>query len=285
MAATAHIGSAAIAAHGWWHAYRFLILRRAAQIGILALFLMGPWFGIWVVKGNLSSSLTLGELPLTDPYLLLQSLVARHWPETTAIAGALIVAFFYFVVGGRVYCAWVCPMNIVTDTAHWLRRRLGIGYGARLRRSTRYWMLAATLVVAAVTGTLAWELVNPPSMLHRGILFGMGLGWTVIAAVFLFDLFIARHGWCGHLCPMGAFYSVIGLKSPLRVVARRREQCDDCMDCVAVCPEPQILPPVLHGGRKNTGPVIESAVCSNCGRCIDVCSRDVFEFGTRLGNY
>jgi ferredoxin-type protein NapH len=33
-------------------------------------------------------------------------------------------------------------------------------------------------VLAAATGTIAWELVNPVSMLHRGLIFGIGApGW------------------------------------------------------------------------------------------------------------
>ena len=87
-------GQDAIAAKGWFKAHRFLIARRVSQAGVLALFLLGPLVGLWIVKGNLNSSLTLGVLPLTDPYVLLQSFAARHWPETTAIVGAIIVAVF-----------------------------------------------------------------------------------------------------------------------------------------------------------------------------------------------
>jgi ferredoxin-type protein NapH len=29
--------------------------------------------------------------------------------------------------------------------------------------------------------------------------------------------------------------------------------------------------------------VILASNCTNCGRCIDVCSKDVFVFGTRFG--
>ncbi|HRD91107.1 MAG TPA: quinol dehydrogenase ferredoxin subunit NapH, partial [Accumulibacter sp.] len=32
------------------------------------------------------------------------------------------------------------------------------------------------------------------------------------------------------------------------------------------------------------GPVILAANCTNCGRCIDVCSKDVFAFGLRFNN-
>jgi ferredoxin-type protein NapH len=277
-------GVEAIAVKGWLRAWKWLLIRRIAQLGFLALFLAGPWFGWWIVKGTLSSSVTLGILPLTDPYVLLQSLTARHWPELTAIVGALIVLGAYLLVGGRMYCSWVCPMNLVTDAAAWLRRRLGLGAGAHLKRETRYAILAASLAVSALTGVVAWELVNPVTILHRGLLFGIGLGWIVIAAIFLFDLLIARLGWCGHLCPVGAFYGLIGHVSPLRVVARRRSQCNDCMDCMNVCPEPQVITPALKGERKGLGPVITDGACTNCGRCIDVCSKDVFEFGTRFGN-
>ncbi|MEN9892657.1 MAG: hypothetical protein RLY78_2952, partial [Pseudomonadota bacterium] len=45
---------------GLWRARRFLLLRRACQAGVFLLFLLGPWAGLWIVKGNLASSLTLG---------------------------------------------------------------------------------------------------------------------------------------------------------------------------------------------------------------------------------
>jgi len=276
-------GAEAVLEKGWLVAHKWLLLRRTSQIGILLLFLVGPWFGWWIVKGNLAYSYTLGTLPLTDPYVLLQSLVAGQVPQKLALIGVAIVIVFYLVVGGRSFCSWVCPVNMVTDLAAWLRARLGIKGSAHVSRSVRYWILAATFVVGALTGTIAWEMVNPVSMLHRGLIFGMGLAWAVILAIFLFDLFVMRHGWCGHFCPVGAFYSLIGKLSLTRVRLPNREACNDCMDCFAVCPEQQVIRPALKavGG---TGPVILEANCTNCGRCIDVCSKDVFRFGLRAGS-
>jgi ferredoxin-type protein NapH len=278
------IGAEAIRVKGWLAAHQWLLARRAAQLAVLALFLVGPWLGWWIVKGNLNYSLTLGVLPLADPYVLLQSLVAGHSPERNALIGAAVILIAYFVVGGRTYCAWVCPVNVVTDAAHWLRARLDVRGGARISRSTRYWILAMTLALALITGTIAWELVNPVSMLHRGIIFGIGAGWFIIVAVFLLDLFVAERAWCGHLCPVGAFYSAVGRFSPLRIVAVRREQCNDCADCYAVCPEPLVIKPALKGADDGIGPVILSPHCTNCGRCIDVCSKHVFAFGARFSN-
>jgi ferredoxin-type protein NapH len=218
---------------------------------------------------------------LTDPLLLIQVFLTGQVPEVAAIFGALIVILFYIVVGGRVFCSWVCPVNMITDTAAWLRRRLGIRGGSTLSRNTRYWALALVMALALATGTLVWELFNPVSMLHRGIIFGIGMAWVVLLGVFLFDFLVARHGWCGHVCPVGAFYGLLGTKSLVRVSAVARSKCDDCMDCFEVCPEPQVIRPALKGGDKGVGPAILDSNCTNCGRCIDVCHTDVFCFGGR----
>ena len=276
------VGRDALQVKGWWKSHQWLVLRRSSQLALLVLFLLGPWAGVWLVKGNLNSSLTLGVLPLTDPYVLLQSLSAGHWPLATAITGAIIVLGFYALVGGRAYCSWVCPINPITDLAAWLRPLLGIRGSAHLSRGARYWILAMTLIVSAITGTVAWEWINPVTMLHRGLLFGGGLTWAVVLSVFVFDLFVMHRGWCGRVCPVGAAYSLIGFKSVLRVTAKNRSACNDCADCYAVCPEPLILKAPLKGGPAGVSPVVLSPNCTNCGRCIDVCSKDVFVFSSRF---
>ncbi|MCU7815401.1 MAG: quinol dehydrogenase ferredoxin subunit NapH [Candidatus Thiodiazotropha sp. (ex Rostrolucina anterorostrata)] len=276
------LGDDAIAAKGWIKSHKFLLLRRLSQLGILALFLAGPWFGLWIVKGNLASSLTLDFLPLTDPYVLLQAMLSGVVPETTAIIGVVIVLLFYILVGGRVYCSWVCPVNMVTDLAAWLRRKLGIRSTSQISRTTRYWMLTLTLILPlVVTGGIVWELVNPVSMMFRGIVFSMGAAWIMIAGIFLFDLLVAKDGWCGHICPVGAFYNLVGSKSLLKVNAFQRQACNDCMECYVVCPEPQVIKPALKGEKKGLSPVILSSDCTHCGRCIDICAKDVFSYGGR----
>ncbi len=277
-------GKEAIRKKGWLAANKWLILRRISQAGILLAFGLGPWFGIWLVKGNLSYSLTLDTLPLTDPYVLLQALVGGVVPETKALVGVAIVVLFYSLVGGRSYCSWVCPVNLITDTAGWLRRRLGLRGTTQASRATRYWILGLTFLLSAITGSIVWELVNPVTITLRALIFGMGLAWLMILGVFLFDLLVSRDGWCGHYCPVGAFYSLLSTWTPTRVVAARREACDDCMDCFNVCPEPQVIRPALKGADKGIGPVITGNQCTNCGRCIDVCAKDVFQFGNRFAN-
>ena len=45
-----------------------------------------------------------------------------------------------------------------------------------------------------------------------------------------------------------------------------------------------MIPPALRGAKKDAGPVILNALCTNCGRCIDVCGKDVFAFSTRFNH-
>ncbi|EOV0049301.1 quinol dehydrogenase ferredoxin subunit NapH [Vibrio parahaemolyticus] len=269
-------GKEAVEKLGWWRAHRFLILRRLCQITLIALFMAGPTLGI--LTGNLSSSMLFDTVPLSDPLIVLQALATGHIPEFNALLGVVIVSVFYAILAPRAFCAWVCPLNIVTDLAAWLRRKLNIKASYRWSSAIRYWLIPVLMLGSALSGAILWTWLDPVAALHRGLVFGMGAGWVLIGLVFVLDLLLVEHGWCGHLCPLGATYGVIGRKSLLRVTAVRREDCTKCMDCFYVCPEPEVLrQPLKEGDRR-----VMDQNCISCGRCLDVCPEHVFEFKNRL---
>ncbi|EPA8592016.1 quinol dehydrogenase ferredoxin subunit NapH [Vibrio parahaemolyticus] len=269
-------GKEAIEKLGWWRAHRFLVLRRLCQLTIIALFMVGPTLG--VLTGNLSSSMLLDTVPLSDPLIVLQALATGHIPEFNALLGVVIVVVFYAILAPRAFCAWVCPLNIVTDLAAWLRRKFNIKASYRWSSAIRYWLIPVLMLGSALSGAILWTWLDPVAALHRGLVFGIGAGWVLIALVFVLDLLLVEHGWCGHLCPLGATYGVIGRKSLLRVTAVRREDCTKCMDCFYVCPEPEVLrQPLKEGDRR-----VMDQNCISCGRCLDVCPEHVFEFKNRL---
>jgi len=272
-----NVGLAARNSHGFWYTHKFLILRRLSQLSILGLFLLGPIFGLWIIKGNLSNSLILDTIPLTDPFVFIQVLFAGHLPELTAIIGVTIVLLFYFVLGGRTFCSWVCPVNMVTDFAGYLRRLLRINTHTKISKNLRFTLLISCLVAPLIVSIVAWEMINPVSLFHRGIIFGIGYGWLIILTIFIFDLMIVRNGWCGHICPMGAFYGLIGKYGLVNVTANNREACDNCGDCYLVCPEPEILKGPLRNKSGAESPLINKQDCTKCGRCIEVCDLKVFE--------
>jgi len=262
--------------------WRYILMRRAVQIAVLVLFLGTVHWG-WALAGrplllgNLSSSELLGLVPMADPFATAQILLTGHLLEPRVLIGAAIVLLLYGLLGGRSWCAWVCPINPVTDLAAWLRGRLGIRDMFHISRSIRYTVLALALILSALTGMAAFEWVSPISMLHRELIFGMGLGWTAVLGVFLFDLVVLRHGWCGHLCPLGAFYALLGRIAPLRV-RFDTPTCTHCGECARVCPEPQ----VLNLKKASEAGMIRSGECTNCGRCITVCPEDTLRFGLRV---
>ena len=261
--------------------WRYLILRRVTQVSVLLLFfgtVHWGWSiaGLPLLSGNLSAAELLQSVPLADPFAVLQIIVTQHLPDARVLIGAAIVVTFYAFLGGRVWCAWVCPINMVTDLAGWLRRRLGIREAAHLNRNIRYIVLVLALVLSVLMGVAAFEWISPISMFHRELIFGIGLGWTAVLGVFLFDLFILRHGWCGHACPLGAFYAVAGRVAQIRV-GFDKATCTHCGECAKVCPEPQ----VLHLNKAAKAGMIASGECTNCGRCIPVCPEASLDFDWR----
>ena len=215
-----------------------------------------------VVIGNLSASTWFGHVQLTDPFVTVQALLAGRTLAGPALLGAVAVGVFYALLGGRIYCAWVCPINLLTDAAYWLRTRLGVGRNIGLSRTLRYGVLLTALCASAAGPTLAWEAVNPITLLQRELMFGISSGSWLLMALFLFDLLCVRRGWCGHLCPVGAFYALIGRFGRLRVVAAG--VCDHA-ESVKACPEPHVLAPLV-GGRATA---VKSGECMRCGACID----------------
>jgi ferredoxin-type protein NapH len=256
--------------------HKYLFLRRLLQVSLLLLFIAGNLYGWNVLNGNLSSSLLFGFIPLADPFALLQIMATGTMVSAQALLGGGIILSFFAFVAGRAFCGWICPVNMVTDLANVTGHRIfGPALTRKMSRNTRYWVTGLSLALSALLGVAAFEWISPINALHRGVIYGMGMGWTLIAAVFLFDAFVVRNGFCGHLCPLGAFYATISRFRALRVL-HIRERCTSCMLCFENCPEPQVLSLVgNHSGA------VASGECSNCGKCIDVCPEQAMRFGFR----
>ncbi len=259
--------------------YRFLILRRVVQLGVLLLFFGANAYGWKVLVGNLSASKLFDVIPLADPYAVLQMLCAGAAISSDLVLGAVIVTLFYAIIGGRAFCSWVCPVNLITDLAGWLRRKLKIdveGKRVYVSRRFRYWFAASMLVLSVITGVAAFEFISPIGVLTRGIVFSIGFGWTLILAIFLFDLFVLKNGWCGHICPLGGVYSLIGAFNLVRV-RHTKDRCTLCGECFTVCPEREVLDGLIN---KKDG-YVKGIACTNCGRCVEVCEDGALRFDVR----
>ncbi len=260
--------------------HRWLITRRIVQFSILFLFVSSNLFGWKVLTGDLSTAKVLDSFHLADPYMVTQIFATGYIVAADTLIGALIVFLFYALIGGRAFCSWVCPINIVTESASRLRKILTLyreNIKVPIKRNVRYWLLALSIVLSFLTGVAAFEIISPIGMLHRGVIFGFGFGIAAIIFLFFFDLFVLQNGWCGYLCPLGAFYSLTNRFSIFKI-KHTVENCTACNKCFMVCPEKQVLGIINKQSGRITG-----GECTNCGRCVEVCEDNSLKFS--INNY
>ena len=229
---------------------------------------------------GLLRSLFLSNLLLAVVYVPLTPFDPTPFPSWTTIAIIAGVALLGFV--GQALNFAALRLGDVSIATPLLGTKVlfvaAIGVVLGLEPATPAILIGAILATAAVV--LVGSGATPPGGGRaRAAAVACALGSAFVFAAF--DLLVSRRGWCGHLCPVGTFYGLLGAKSVLRVSARNRAACDDCMDCFAVCPEMQVITPALRGQATDT-PIILSGDCTNCGRCIDVCAMDVFAFTHRF---
>lgn len=255
--------------------HKYLIARRIVQIGILLCFAFGAKV---FVNGDLSSAVWFDTVPLSDSFAVLQLLcagltVSFGLISGSVLLGALITLVFYALLGGRVFCAWVCPVNLITDFAAWLRKKLNFKESRlHLPLNLRYYILALSLVMSVILGTPAFESLSYIGIIQRGIIFGTAAWLSVAFVIFVVDTLISPRATCSHFCPLGAFYSLISAFSVLKI-RYDFDKCSKCYGCVGVCPEKQVLSMV---GKKSE--FVESGECIRCGRCVEVCNDDAINF-------
>ena len=229
------------------------------------------------IKGNTWSG-TFWGLKLSDPLAALGQVAAGktlYWPF---LVTALIPIVLTLLLG-RFFCGWICPATLLyelnSNLAAWLRWA-GVRLGNRqFDKRIKYAVLAVGLIVSALTGSVMVAAVYPPAIIGREIYYAVALGGFGAGAVFLigtllFDLLVARRGFCRYLCPGGALYSLLGRYRVLRI-RRIVENCNDCAKCNAVC-EFGLDP--LHDkfGQE----------CNNCTACMAVCPVEAMTFSFSL---
>lgn len=203
---------------------------------------------------------------LLDPLLSVGVLLARG-AQPVLLAAALPVVLLVVVLG-RFFCGWLCPylpLLAVSNAVRWALGRLGIPtLDLKVAGWVRFAVLGAVLGGTAALGVQLAALVYPPVLLARGayrLAFGLGIGGggAVLAAVWLFDTTVSRAGFCRSLCPGGAFFSLLGGLSRVRVT-REASRCTDCTVCDVVC-------------NLGQGPMTDrlDAGCERCGRCVAAC--------------
>jgi len=229
------------------------------------------------LKGTTWSGNLFG-LKLSDPLSLVGQMAASlsvHW----AFVATALVPIIATLLLGRFFCGWICPASFIYELnetlSNWLRRS-GVPLGdKRFDRRLKYGVLGMGIVLCAVSGSVLFAGVYPPSIVGREIYYaiaqaGFGAGAVFFLLTLLFDLMVARRGFCRYLCPGGALYSLLGRYRVVRI-QRDVAQCNDCQKCDAVCEFG--LEPMTDGFGQE---------CNNCSACIAVCPTDALKFKIQI---
>ncbi len=240
-------------------------------------FVTDPETDLDAIKGNTWSGNFWGY-KISDPLAVVAQIAASqnvYWPFVlTAVVPIAVTLLF-----GRVFCGWICPATFLyelnTNLGAWLRWAGFKTGNMRFDKRLKYGALAAGLLISVVTGSIAVAAVYPPAIIGRELYYAIALGGFGSGIIFfigtlLFDLLVARRGFCRYVCPGGALYSIIGRYRPVRI-QRVVENCNDCAKCNAVC-EFGLDPLRDDFGQE----------CNNCTACIAVCPTNALDFSIRL---
>lgn len=249
------------------------IYRKIVQILILLLFILGNFKILNILSGDLSSSKIIGFNFLFDPLCALQMFLAGISLSIEVIFGSLLVLMLYGLLLPRGFCAWVCPVGLVCEISYFLRKKLQIKDDIlKISPNTKYFILFGVLLISLLFGFLAFERLNLIAIFTRSIVFLMPSFFGIFFVILIFDLYFSRI--CVNLCPLGAFYALIGKKALIKV-NYDLEICTACNKCLDVCPQINALSLI----KRESGLVGDE--CISCGKCIDSCEFDALKFDIR----
>ncbi len=194
--------------------------------------------------------------------------------DTLLPAGLVIIiaAIAVSLLFKRGFCGWICPVGTVWELAELVGRKV-FGHTFRLPtwldrvgRGVRYVLAAvilAFLVLVPLTEAIGFRQL--PYMWTADVKILSGFANPVFIVVGLVAFFLSMlfsPVWCRYLCPLGGWYSTLGMASPC-AVHRDDEKCINCHKCTKVC---HALVDVEKAPDRVWAPE-----CDGCMDCVRVC--------------
>ncbi len=252
---------------------------------ITATFALSFKWALDFLAGSLNGS-RLMSFFLIDLYTGLEYVAAHKMLTLNAVIGFLTILIFYFVVGGRTFCGWVCPYNLLAEIGEiiheYLRKKGVIKKRRDYNPHVRYAFWVMFLLIPLITGSIFFENFNPVDIVNRAFIYTPTVMLLWVLLLLVFEVFYARRFWCRYICPTGTTYGLVG-KIGLLKVKFDLNNCTHCGNCYKVCLEPTLLTDALKKSKNTEDKTafVDGLACINCGRCIDVCAYDALEFDLR----
>jgi ferredoxin-type protein NapH len=226
---------------------------------------------IQMLEGALTASRFVG-FHMADLNSALQVMLAYKDVVINLVIGTTTVLIFWWLLGGRTFCSWVCPYHLVAEWAEMVhdylaKKKIVKDHPFDRRVRTIFWIVFALL--AYLTGYTVFEAISPTGILSRALIYGPGIALVWVATLLLFEIFYSKRAWCRYACPIGLTYGLVGSVSPLKVTYNL-STCFHEAECKKVCEVPHVLDMVVKGRATDVDMFI-GADCTHCGRCVDAC--------------
>lgn len=270
----------------WFRLAFWTWTHRAVQLLFLLALVWGASGGFRYIGGSTSATRILGRLALADPLAAIEITLARRVLAPQLLLAAIPVLLFYLLVG-RAYCAWICPLGLLLELNQSLRgfvqRRLRRRHHKlpefSLDKRTKYGVLVAALTLSLLTSLPVFLLVSPINIFARAFIYGFDIAFWLIVFIALLE-WITPRLWCRSICPLGAFYSLLGHFRIVGVnIDHVKEEAAYCQLCAYNCPMGiEIVKDHLKAGHA----AIRDPECTSCGVCVDRCPRGALSMGFSL---
>jgi ferredoxin-type protein NapH len=248
-------------------------LRRVILLGIILLFLL-QFLNMNLLVGGLTGSVAVFYVKFLDIYAYLESLVSSKDFTTKAILSVLPIVMIY-VIFGRAFCGWVCPMDFIFALANRIRSKAS--HELNLSPSIGYGIAIAFIIISAIAGIPIFtnylsHLTNFFRVISTGVYLGLDFpadpstlyfSAGILISLIVLELIYPRL-WCRVLCPLGKIYGLFNKISLLRLKFVEG-QCGECNLCEDVCYMRVRMTPYLDQ------PSLRDTECIYCGNCVEGC--------------
>jgi ferredoxin-type protein NapH len=252
--------------------------RWATLIFVNLLFVASFYFDVQLVEGSLTGARVIG-FHFADLNAALQIALAYKHIVLNLVIGMATVFCLWLLLGGRTFCAWVCPYHLVSEWAEYLHLWLAgkkIVRDHSFNRKVRPVLYVIFALLALISGYTVFETISPTGILSRALVYGPGIALVWIGVLLLFEVFYSRRAWCRYVCPIGVTYGMVGVFSPVRVKFNA-ESCHHEGDCRKACLVPHVLDLTIRGVAVDVNQDVASD-CTRCGMCVDICPTDSLTF-------
>ena len=273
---------------------RFTLARRLTALTFLTLLVAGRYLPEPWVRGSATSVRWFDVLLLADPLATLENFIAGGTAKPEVLIGAALLVASSVLLLGRAFCGWICPLGLVLDISDGLRKRFQTWRRKRGKRpfpnwaapkSLKYYLLLLCLLLTFTSGLPIFQSISPINWVVWLAVFSADIGLTaaLIHALPLLLLmaseWFSRRLWCRALCPLGAFYAIVG-RFGLWKIQINPETAGQlaCGKCTRNC---SMGIAVMESFTMKNQRAILDPECTRCGDCIQACPNDVLRQGTR----